>query len=207
MIHNASKWWQKRVKQRLLVAKKLGQTSSPLGWIWMGRKIGSERNACAFVERRNPDPNKQRGGENVNERRYWWQERLSFTSSILTTSPTIGNGSAQVRERTQKFFELKWFPPVFRLPVDRGKQPPPQCVWSQVLCGRRRGLDQSEFVFDNLVCQVVPLKVLEIFYVGLSVRTSEVCRLTQKLAWVQWTLWRDKVRRIRCLQIYKILVN
>ena len=36
-------------------------------------------------------------------------------------------------------------------------------------------------------------KVLEIYYVGLSVRTSEVCRLRQKLAWVQWTLWRDKV--------------
>ena len=53
MIHDASKWWQKRVKQRLLVAEKLGQTSSHLGWIWMGRKIGSERNACAFVERTN----------------------------------------------------------------------------------------------------------------------------------------------------------
>ena len=49
--------------------------------------------------------NKQREGENVNKRRYWWQERPSFTSSILTTSPTIGNGSTQVRERTQKFFE------------------------------------------------------------------------------------------------------
>ena len=49
--------------------------------------------------------------------------------------------------------------------------------------------------------------MLEIFYVGSSVRTSEVCRLTQKLAWVQWTLWRDKVRRLRRLKIYKILVN
>ena len=105
MIHDASEWWQKRVKQRLLVAEKLGQTSSPLGWIWMGRKIGSEKNACAFVERRNPDLNKQQGGENVNKRRYWWQERPSFTSSILTISPTIGNGSTQVWERTQKFFE------------------------------------------------------------------------------------------------------
>ena len=36
-------------------------------------------------------------------------------------------------------------------------------------------------------------QVLEIYYVGLSVRTSEVCRLRQKLSWVQWTLWRDKV--------------
>ena len=36
-------------------------------------------------------------------------------------------------------------------------------------------------------------KVLEIYYVGLNVRTSEVCRLRQKLSWVQWTLWRDKV--------------
>ena len=35
--------------------------------------------------------------------------------------------------------------------------------------------------------------MLEIYYVGLSVRTSEVCRLRQKLSWVQWTLWRDKV--------------
>ena len=47
---------KKRVRQRLLVAEKLGQTSSPLGWIWMGRKIGSERNGCSFVERRNLDP-------------------------------------------------------------------------------------------------------------------------------------------------------
>lgn len=37
------------------------------------------------------------------------------------------------------------------------------------------------------------IRVLEIYYVGLSVRTSEVCRLRQKLSWVQWTLWRDKV--------------
>ena len=37
-------------------------------------------------------------------------------------------------------------------------------------------------------------QVLEIFYVGLSVRTSEVCRVRQLLPWVQWTLWRDKVR-------------
>lgn len=37
------------------------------------------------------------------------------------------------------------------------------------------------------------IRVLEIFYVGLSVRTSEVCRVRQLLPWVQWTLWRDKV--------------
>ena len=35
--------------------------------------------------------------------------------------------------------------------------------------------------------------MLEIVYVGLEVRTTEVCSLRQKLSWVQWTLWREKV--------------
>ena len=95
MIHDASEWWQKRGKQRLLVAKKLGQTSSPLGWIWMGRKIGSERNACAFVERRNLDP------KNNGEVKMWMNAgtggRRDPASLLLSWPPVQLLGTAQRR--------------------------------------------------------------------------------------------------------------
>ena len=129
--------------------------------------------------------------DKLNKYRWWWWVRPSFTFSTLTTSQTTGNGLAQVTI-------YKW----------SGKEKSCSCCqtsnWPLVATTTSVCLVQdfvsltmkvsSGWVQGNIVVMNhLSIKVLEIYYVGLSVRTSEVCRLRQKLSWVQWTLWRDKV--------------